>query len=108
MIEIIIPTFKRLDCQITLSNIPDSLLQNVTLVVQPQEEVRAKKIHDKIFVVSGDDIGFAKTIRDITYEFAVKRQSRFLILDDDLKPLSKTTGIIIGILVILSVIVFKK
>tara|TARA_A100001011_G_scaffold384149_1_gene456383 strand:+ start:2782 stop:3600 length:819 start_codon:yes stop_codon:yes gene_type:complete len=85
MIEIIIPTFKRLDCQITLSNIPDSLLQNVTLVVQPQEEVRAKKIHDKIFVVSGDDIGFAKTIRDITYEFAVERQSRFWILDDDLK-----------------------
>ena len=85
MIELVIPTFKRLNNQITLSNIPNDLLDNVTLVVQPQEEVEAKKIHHKIFVVSGDNIGFAKTIRDITYEFAVNRQSRFWILDDDLK-----------------------
>ena len=85
MIELVIPTFKRLNSQITLSNIPDSLLEKVTLVVQPQEEVEAKKIHNKIFVVSGDNIGFAKTIRDLTYEFSVNRQSRFWILDDDLK-----------------------
>ena len=83
--ELVIPTFKRLDSQITLSNIPDSLLDSVTLVVQPQEEVEARKIHHNIFVVSGDNIGFAKTIRDLTYEFAVNRQSRFWILDDDLK-----------------------
>ena len=38
MIDIVIPTFKRLNSQITLSNIPESLLENVTLVVQPQEE----------------------------------------------------------------------
>ena len=44
MMELVIPTFKRLDSQITLSNIPDSLLENVTLVVQPQEEVEARKI----------------------------------------------------------------
>ena len=85
MMELVIPTFKRLNSQITLSNIPDSLLENVTLVVQPQEEVEARKIHHNIFVVSGDNIGFAKTIRDLTYEFAVNRQSRFWILDDDLK-----------------------
>ena len=48
MIDIVIPTFKRLNSQITLSNIPESLLENVTLVVQPQEEVEAKKIHHKI------------------------------------------------------------
>lgn len=83
--DIIIATFKRLHKQITLSNIPDELLEQVTLVVQPQEENDARKVHDKIFVVSGDNIGFAKTIRDITYEFAVNRQSRFWILDDDLK-----------------------
>ncbi len=84
MIDIVIPTFKRLNSQITLSNIPESLLENVTLVVQPQEEVEAKKIHHKIFVVSGDDIGFANTIRDITYEFAVNRKCNFWIMDDDL------------------------
>jgi hypothetical protein len=83
--ELVIPAFKRLNSQITLSNIPDSLLDNVTLVVQPQEEVEARKIHHNIFVVSGDNIGFAKTISDLTYEFAVNRQSRFWILDDDLK-----------------------
>jgi hypothetical protein len=85
MIELVIPTFKRLNKQITLSCIPDELLDTVTLVVQPQEENDARKVHNKIFVVSGDNIGFAKTIRDITYEFAVNRQSRFWILDDDLK-----------------------
>ena len=85
MIELIIPTFKRLNNQITLSCIPDELLNTVTLVVQPQEEIEARKIHNKIFVVSDDNIGFAKTIRDLTYEFAVNRQSRFWILDDDLK-----------------------
>ena len=85
MIELVIPTFKRLDRQITFSNIPNELLNNVTLVVQPQEEKEARKVHSKIFVVSGDNIGMAKTIRDITYEFAVNRQSRFWILDDDLK-----------------------
>jgi hypothetical protein len=85
MIELVIPTFKRLNNQITLSNIPNDLLDNVTLVVQPQEEKEARDIYSKIFVVSGDNIGFAKTIRDLTYEFAVNRQSRFWILDDDLK-----------------------
>ena len=85
MIELVIPTFKRLDSQITLSNIPNVLLDNVTLVVQPQEEKEARDIHSNIFVVSGDNIGFANTIRDITYEFVVNRQSRFWILDDDLK-----------------------
>ena len=42
MIDIVIPTFKRLNSQITLSNIPESLLKDVTLVVQPQEELEAK------------------------------------------------------------------
>ena len=65
MIDIVIPTFKRLNSQITLSNIPESLLENVTLVVQPQEELEANKIHDKIYVVSDNNIGMAKTIKDL-------------------------------------------
>ena len=59
MIELVIPTFKRLNSQITLSNIPESLLENVTLVVQPQEELEANKIHDKIYVVSDNNIGMS-------------------------------------------------
>ena len=31
--ELVIPTFKRLDSQITLSNIPDSLLKNVRQIM---------------------------------------------------------------------------
>jgi hypothetical protein len=84
MIDIVIPTFKRLNSQITLSNIPKDFLDNVTLAVQPQEELQAKKIHHKIFVVSGDNIGFANTIKDITYEFGVNRKCNFWIMDDDL------------------------
>ena len=84
MIDMVICTFKRLDKQITLSKIPESYRDNVTLVVQPQEELEAKKIHHNIFVVSDNNIGFAKTIRDLTYEFSVKRKSMFWIFDDDL------------------------
>ena len=90
MIDIVIPTFKRLNSQITLSNIPESLLENVTLVVQPQEELEANKIHDKIYVVSDNNIGMAKTIRDLTYEFSVKRKSMFWIFDDDLSFFQNT------------------
>ena len=43
MIEIVIPTLKRLSKQITLSNIPDEHKRFATLVVQPQEENEAKK-----------------------------------------------------------------
>lgn len=84
MIEIVIPTLKRLSKQITLSNIPDEHKRFATLVVQPQEENEAKKIHDRVFVLSGNDIGFAKTIKEITYEWSVNRASKFWILDDDL------------------------
>ena len=84
MIEIVIPTLKRLSKQITLSNIPDEYKRSATLVVQPQEENEVKKIHDRVFVLSGNDIGFAKTIKEITYEWSVNRASKFWILDDDL------------------------
>ena len=48
-----------------LDAIRKDFLDNVTLAVQPQEELQAKKIHHKIFVVSGDNIGFANTIKDV-------------------------------------------
>ena len=84
MIDIVICTFKRLDKQITLSNIPESYRDNVTLVVQPQEETRAREIHKNIFVLDGNDIGYAKTIKQTTYEWSVNRQKHFWLMDDDL------------------------
>lgn len=84
MIPIIILTFKRLHRQLTYQNIPESYRNNVTLVVQPQEESQAKEITKNVWVVSGDNIGVAKTIRDITYEWAVNRKENFWIMDDDL------------------------
>ena len=84
MIDIVICTFKRLDKQITLNNIPESYRDNVTLVVQPQEKEAAKKIHKNIFVLDGDDIGYAKTIKQTTYEWAVNLQKHFWMMDDDL------------------------
>ena len=84
MIDIVICTFRRLDKQITLNNIPESYRDNVTLVVQPQEEEEARKVHKNIFVLDGNNIGYAKTIKQTTYEWAVNRQKHFWLMDDDL------------------------
>jgi hypothetical protein len=84
MIDIVICTFKRLDRQITLNSIPESYRDNVTLVVQPQEKEEALKVHKNIFVLDGDNIGYAKTIKQATYEWAVNRKKHFWMLDDDL------------------------
>lgn len=84
MIDIVICTFKRLKKQITLNNIPESYRNNVTLVVQPQEAEAARKVHKNIFVLDGDDIGYAKTIKQTTYEWAINRQKHFWMMDDDL------------------------
>ena len=35
-------------------------------------------------VLDGDDIGYAKTIKQATYEWAVNRQKHFWLMDDDL------------------------
>ena len=63
MIDIVICTFRRLDKQITFNNIPESYRDNVTLVVQPQEAEEARKVHKNIFVLDGNNIGYAKTIK---------------------------------------------
>ena len=85
MIDIVICTFKRLDKQITLNEIPESYRDNVTLVVQPQEEKQAKKIHKNIFVLDSDNIGYAKTIKQTTYEWSINRNKHFFLFDDDLQ-----------------------
>ena len=80
MIDIVICTFKRLDKQITLNEIPESYRDNVTLVVQPQEEKQAKKIHKNIFVLDSNNIGYAKTIKQATYEWSINRNKHFFYL----------------------------
>ena len=77
--------FKRLDKQITLNEIPESYRDNVTLVVQPQEEKQAKKIHKNIFVLDSNNIGYAKTIKQATYEWSINRNKHFFLFDDDLQ-----------------------
>ena len=67
MLEIVIPTLNRLKKQITLSGIPSQFRKEASLVVQPHEEEEAKKLHDKVFVVSGDGIGFANSAETENY-----------------------------------------
>ena len=86
MIDIVICTFKRLDKQITLNEIPESYRDNVTLVVQPQEANDAKKIHKNIFVLDSNNIGYAKTIKQATYEWSINRNKHFFLFDS-LHPL---------------------
>ena len=84
MIDIVIPTLNRLDKQITLSNIPDTYRMSTTLVVQPHEAEETRKVHEKVWVLSGDNIGMSNTIKEITYEWSINRGSKFWIMDDDL------------------------
>jgi hypothetical protein len=90
MIQLVIPTYKRLDNQITLNSIPKKFRKHITLVVQPQEEERALEIHPQIFVLSGNDIGIAQTRKEIAKEWGCNRKVRHWILDDDLKILKHT------------------
>ena len=84
MINIIIPTFRRLhNGPVTFTSIPEKYREQTTLVVQPQEEEEARKVHSNIWVTDGDNIGIAKTREQISYEWGIKRQSRFWVIDDD-------------------------
>lgn len=84
MINIIIPTFRRLKYgPVTFTSIPEKYREQTTLVVQPQEENEAKKVHSNVWVTEGDNIGIAKTREQISYEWGIKRQSRFWVIDDD-------------------------
>ena len=74
-----IPTFRRVDNQITFCNLPSKHKQNVIMVVQEQEREQYK--YDCEYLVVDDNIGIAKT-REIIYRDAGK--NRFAMLDDDL------------------------
>ena len=83
MIHIIIPTFRRLNNPITLNSIPEKFREQTTLVVQPQEADAAREVHLNVWVTDGDNIGIAKTREQVSYEWGIKRKSRFWVIDDD-------------------------
>ena len=78
--KIYIPSFRRVDNQITFNNLPDNVKENVILVVQEQEKNQYK--YDCEYLVVDDNIGIAKT-REHIYHHAGK--NRFGMLDDDIK-----------------------
>ena len=77
--KIYIPTFRRVDNQITFDNIPDKIKENVIMVVQEQERDEYK--YDCEYLVVGDNIGIAKT-REIIYHHAGK--TKYGMIDDDI------------------------
>ena len=84
MHKIYIPTFKRVDEQITLNSIPGEYKDDVILVVQEQELSEHKKARPEFnednYLVVGNDIGIAETRRQIIYHAG---ETRFFIFDDD-------------------------
>ena len=100
MINIIIPTFRRLQYgPVTFTSIPEKYREQTTLVVQPQEEDAAREVHSNVWVTAGNNIGIAKTREQISYEWGVRLKSRFWVIDDDSnfylntpKPDFDTTG----------------
>ena len=83
--KIYIPTFRRVDNQITFNNLPDDVKENVILVVQEQEKNQYK--YDCEYLVVDNNIGIAKT-REHIYRHAGK--NRFGMLDDDVRSVSYT------------------
>ena len=81
---IYIPTFRRVEEQITLNGLPEEYKKMVTLVVQTQELSEHKKLYEnqvnRIMEVS-DNIGIAKT-RELICRDAGKQ--RFYMVDDDI------------------------
>ena len=78
MHKIYIPTFRRVDEQITFNSLPDKYKEKAILVVQEHERPLHK--HDVEYLVVGDNIGIAKTRKKII-DHAGK--SRFCLYDDD-------------------------
>ena len=79
-IKIYIPTFRRVDSQITFNSLPDKYKANTILVVQRHERPQHKL--DVEYLIVDDGIGIAKTRKKII-DHAGK--SRFCIYDDDIK-----------------------
>lgn len=82
-LQIYIPTFGRLDKQITLDSIPDNLLSQTWLVVRPceYESFKEKNYTCNILKLSNEVNNFMCTRREIIQHAT---NSCFIMLDDDL------------------------
>ena len=80
MHKIYIPTYKRVENQITFDSLPDKYKEKTILVVQEHERPLHK--HDVEYLIVGDNIGIAKTRKEIIYHAG---KSRFCLYDDDVK-----------------------
>ena len=78
--KIYIPTFKRVDNQLTFTNLPDDIKENVIMVVQDQEKDQYK--YDCEYLVVDNIIGIIKN-KKLIYRHAGNQ--RFGMLDDDVK-----------------------
>jgi hypothetical protein len=76
--KIYIPTFRRVDKQITFNNLPDKYKESVVMVVQEQE--RDLYNYDCEYMVVDDNIGLTKTRTEI---FKNNRDKKFCMVDDD-------------------------
>ena len=82
-IEIVIPTYKRVDRQITYRHLPKFLRARTTFVVREFEadEFKEKNPDTKVFVISDDTNGIAETRKKIAHHWAGKR---IMVIEDDL------------------------
>ena len=80
MHRIYIPTFRRVDSQITFDSLPDKYKEKTILVVQEHERPLHK--YDTEYLIVGDNIGIARTRKEIIYHAG---KSRFCMYDDDVK-----------------------
>ena len=80
MHKIYIPTFRRVDSQITFNSLPDKYKEKVILVVQRHE--RPQHNLDVDYLIVDDGIGIAETRKQIIYHAG---KSRFFIFDDDVQ-----------------------
>ena len=63
MDRIYIPTFRRIDNQITFNNLPDKYKEKVIMVVQEQEKDEYK--YDCEYLVVGNNIGIANVRKEM-------------------------------------------
>ena len=78
--KIYIPTYKRVDKQITYNALPKKYKKKVIMVVQKQEEKLYKEKYDCKFEIVNNNIGLSKTRKHI---FKISQGKRFCIIDDD-------------------------
>ena len=79
--KIYIPTYKRVDNQITIKNIPDELKELTYLVVRKEEYKDLIKYHNRIIILPDDITNIGQTRQ---YIIDTVGNAKILFLDDDL------------------------